>query len=101
MCEQSDKKGGFRMEETVKQNKVNKIVYILVAFFVGVFGVHRFISGHWFAGLCYLATFVIGSLLTFFFGLGFIILSIEGLVCLYDIIKAAMTTADERGDIVI
>ena len=94
-------KGDFCMEETEKKNKVNKIVYILIAFFVGLFGVHRFIAGHWFAGLCYLATFIIGSLLTFFFGLGFIILSIEGLVCLYDIVKAAITTADDRGDIVI
>jgi len=82
-------------------HKTNKVIYILLAFFFGLLGVHRFVAGHWFAGTCYLVTFGIGSLLTLFFGLGFIILGVEGLVCLYDIVKAAMTTADDFGNIVI
>ena len=88
------------MEEK-KVAGTNKVVYILLAFFFGLLGIHRFVSGHWFAGLCYLITFGIGSLLTFFFGLGCIILAIEELVCLYDVIKAAMATPDEHGNIVI
>ena len=84
-----------------KEHRINKVVYVLLAFFLGMFGVHRFASGHWFAGICYLITFGIGSLLTFFFGLGFIILSIEGCVCIYDIVKACLATSDERGEIAI
>ena len=93
------------MENEVKEvkqpKKVNKIVYILLALFLGMLGIHRFVSGHWFAGLCYLFFFGLGSLLTFFFGLGLFILGIEELFCIYDVIKAALTTADANGDIVI
>lgn len=81
--------------------KINKIIYILLALFLGMLGIHRFVAGHWFAGICYLAAFCIGSLLTFFFGLGLIILGIEGLVCIYDVIKGCLATADANGDIVI
>ena len=89
------------MEEQKDVKKVNKIVYILLALFLGLWGIHRFVAGHWFAGLCYLAVFFIGSILTFVFGLGLFILGIEGLVCIYDIIKAATAPADEYGMIVI
>lgn len=89
------------MEEAKKEKRTNKIVYILLALFFGLWGVHRFVAGHWFAGICYLVTFGIGTLLTFFFGIGLTILGIEGLVCVYDIIKAALAPADEYGGIVI
>lgn len=84
-----------------KEHRINKVVYVLLAFFLGLLGVHRFAAGHWFAGICYLVVFGIGSLLTFVFGLGFLILAIEELVCIYDIIKACLATSDERGEIAI
>ena len=91
---------GVRFKE-IKEKRTNKIVYILLAFFFGLWGIHRFVAGHWIAGICYLITFIIGSLLTWVFGLGFFVLCIEGLVCIYDIIKAACKTSDEYGNIVI
>lgn len=78
---------------------VNRILYILVAFFLGMLGVHRFIAGHWIAGLFYLAFFILGLVLTFVFGLGFFILAIEELVVIYDIVRAAFASADVQGNI--
>ena len=88
-------------KEIKQPKKVNKIVYILLALFLGMLGIHRFVSGHWFAGICYLCFFAIGSLLTFVFGLGLFILGIEELFCIYDVIKAILTSADANGEIVI
>ena len=83
------------------ERRINRIVYILLALFLGTLGIHRFAAGHWFAGLCYLFWFYVGSMLTLVFGLGLIILAIEELVCLYDIVKATLARADAAGEIAI
>ncbi|MDR0979674.1 MAG: TM2 domain-containing protein [Candidatus Nomurabacteria bacterium] len=41
---------------TVKPHKVNAIVYLLLAFFLGWLGVHRFLSGSIGMGILYLFT---------------------------------------------
>ena len=80
--------------------RVSKIAYILLALFLGAFGVHRFYAGHPIAGLGYLIATCIGGALSLF-GLG---LFFEGLVvifCIYDAIKAAFKTSDAEGKIEI
>ena len=75
---------------------VNRWIYILLALFFGLWGFHRFYAGHALAGVCYLVAFGIGTLLTFI-GVGVILLGIEGLVCLYDCVRALMADTDENG----
>ena len=87
------------IKEVPVNKGVNRVVYILLAFFFGTLGVHRFYAGHAFAGICYLLCSIIGWSLTWFLGIGFIILSIEMIFCLYDIVRAAFATADEHGQI--
>ena len=45
--------------------RVSKIIYILLAVFLGNFGIHRFYAGHTVAGICYLVATGIGALLAF------------------------------------
>ncbi|KWZ82529.1 MAG: TM2 domain-containing protein [Negativicoccus succinicivorans] len=87
------------IKEVPVNKGVNRVVYILLAFFFGTLGVHRFYAGHAFAGICYLLCSIIGWSLTWFLGIGFIILGIELIFCLYDIVRAAFATADEHGQI--
>lgn len=87
------------IKEVPVNKGVNRVVYILLAFFFGTIGVHRFYAGHAFAGICYLLCSIIGWSLTWFLGIGFIILGIEMIFCLYDIIRAAFASADEHGRI--
>lgn len=87
------------IKEVPVNKGVNRVVYILLAFFFGTIGVHRFYAGHAFAGICYLLCSIIGWSLTWFLGIGFIILGIELIFCLYDIVRAAFATADEHGQI--
>lgn len=87
------------IKEVPVSKGVNRVVYILLAFFFGTLGVHRFYAGHAFAGICYLLCSIIGWSLTWFLGIGFIILGIELIFCLYDIVRAAFATADEHGQI--
>lgn len=87
------------IKEVPVSKGVNRVVYILLAFFFGTLGVHRFYAGHAFAGICYLLCSIIGWSLTWFLGIGFIILGIEMIFCLYDIVRAAFATADEHGQI--
>ena len=87
------------IKEVPVNKGVNRVVYILLAFFFGTIGVHRFYAGHAFAGICYLLCSIIGWSLTWFLGIGFIILGIELIFCLYDIVRAAVATADEHGQI--
>ncbi|MDU2930326.1 TM2 domain-containing protein, partial [Negativicoccus succinicivorans] len=74
------------IKEVPVNKGVNRVVYILLAFFFGTLGVHRFYAGHAFAGICYLLCSIIGWSLTWFLGIGFIILGIELIFCLYDIV---------------
>ncbi|MBS6029088.1 MAG: TM2 domain-containing protein [Negativicoccus succinicivorans] len=87
------------IKEVPVNKGVNRVVYILLAFFFGTIGVHRFYAGHAFAGICYLLCSIIGWSLTWFLGIGVIILGIELIFCLYDIVRAAFATADEHGQI--
>lgn len=87
------------IKEVPVNKGVNRVVYILLAFFFGTIGVHRFYAGHAFAGICYLLCSIIGWSLTWFLGIGFIILGIELIFCLYDIVRAAFASADEHGQI--
>ena len=80
--------------------RVSKIIYILLAVFLGNFGIHRFYAGHTVAGICYLVATGIGALLAFI-GVGLILEGIVWLVCLYDAIKAAFKTSDAEGRIEI
>ena len=87
------------IKEVPVNKGVTRVVYILLAFFFGTIGVHRFYAGHAFAGICYLLCSIIGWSLTWFLGIGFIILGIELIFCLYDIVRAAFATADANGQI--
>lgn len=87
------------IKEVPVNKGVNRVVYILLAFFFGMIGIHRFYAGHAFAGICYLLCGIIGWSLTWFLGIGFIILGIEMIFCLYDIVRAAFASADEHGKI--
>lgn len=87
------------IKEVPVNKGVNRVVYILLAFFFGTLGIHRFYAGHAFAGICYLLCSIIGWSLTWFLGIGFIILGIELIFCLYDIVQAAFASADEHGQI--
>lgn len=87
------------IKEVPVNKGVNRVVYILLAFFFGTLGIHRFYAGHAFAGICYLLCSIIGWSLTWFLGIGFIILGIELIFCLYDIVRAAFASADEQGRI--
>lgn len=87
------------LKEVPATRGINRIIYILLVLFFGMWGVHRFYAGHGFAGCCYLVTFLIGSLLTGFFGIGIPILFVEVLFCLYDLVKALFATEDAEGKV--
>ena len=87
------------IKEVPVEKGVSRVVYILLAFFFGMLGVHRFYAGHAFAGVCYLLCSIIGGSLTWLLGLGFILLGIEFLFCVYDIFRAAFAKADAQGKI--
>ena len=56
------------------EHRVNKVIYFLLAFLFGAFGVHKFYAGHILSGVLFLALFVVGFFLTFVFGLGLLII---------------------------
>ena len=56
------------------EHRVNKVIYFLLAFLFGAFGVHKFYAGHILSGILFLALFVVGFFLTFVFGLGLLII---------------------------
>ena len=88
------------MEENKSVRKVNRWIYVLLAFFFGLLGFHRFYAGHIIAGICYLVVFAVGTFLSII-GVGLILLCIEGLVCLYDVIRGLIANPDADGMIVI
>lgn len=66
--------------------KVNKLVYILLAIFLGGFGVHKFIEGKVLAGILYFL---------------FCWTTIPFFLTIFDIVKVAQLPADERGDVTL
>ncbi len=36
------------------KKRVNKVIYVLITFFLGAFGIHKFYAGHIFLGILYL-----------------------------------------------
>lgn len=65
---------------------VNKVIYILLALFVGGFGVHKFYAGKTGAGVMYIL---------------FCWTFIPAIIALFDAISAAMKKADANGNILI
>ena len=66
--------------------KVSKVAYALLAFFLGVFGIHKFYAGHVLAGIIYLV-------LTLFVVTSFI----SGILSLVDFIVGLCNDSDENG----
>lgn len=56
------------------EHRVNKVIYFLLAFLFGAFGVHKFYAGHVLGGVIFLVLFVVGFFLTFVFGFGLLII---------------------------
>ena len=98
VMEEKPKMDERTVKKAEKNDGVNRWIYILLAFFFGMFGFHRFYAKHWVAGIFYILFCGIGTVLTII-GVGVFILWIEGLVCVYDIIRALMADKDEEGQI--
>lgn len=75
---------------TVPKKKVNKVTYILLAIFLGGFGVHKFMEGKTAWGISYIITTILGL---------FLIVPLIGVtvLCIIDIVKAASKPADANG----
>ena len=72
---------------SVEQNgrhKVNKLAYVLLTFFLGGIGIHKFYSGHIFLGILYLL---------------FCWTGIPSLIAFIEFIIAICKSADENGEI--
>lgn len=63
-----------RTDPVSGEHRVNKVIYFLLAFLFGAFGVHKFYAGYILSGVLFLALFVVGFFLTFVFGLGLLII---------------------------
>ncbi len=72
--------------------KVNKIVYLLLAFFLGAFGIHRFFAGRVTSGVIYLLCSTVGAIIII---PPFIII----ILVIIDFVKAVMSPADANGNI--
>ena len=66
------------------RHKVNKLAYVLLTFFLGGIGIHKFYSGHIFLGILYLL---------------FCWTGIPSLIAFIEFIIAICTSADENGEI--
>lgn len=78
------------------ETKYNKWVYILCAFFFGLLGVHSFIAKKPIQGILFIIFTILGWILSLVF-IGFIVLSIEGIIILVQIIMAVGKKSDENG----
>lgn len=67
-------------------HKVNKIAYLIITFFLGGLGIHKFFAGHIFLGILYLLFFW-----TF----------IPSLIAFIEFIIAIFKTPDGNGDIIV
>ena len=77
----------------VKTVTVDKLIYILLAFFLGALGVHKFYAGQIGMGIVYLVMCLASFL---------VIPGLVLLVCVWwEIIVAAMANADENGRITL
>ena len=77
----------------VKTVTVDKLIYILLAFFLGALGVHKFYAGQIGMGIIYLVMCLASFL---------VIPGLVLLVCVWwEIIVAAMANADENGRITL
>lgn len=86
-------------ENTSNENhKYNKVIYCLLAWFFGAFGIHAFYAGRKQEGIYFLIAGIIGILTSFLF-IGGIILLVEFVICVIQIIKAIQKPADEFGRI--
>ena len=72
------------MGEAQESKKVNKLIYILLALFLGGFGVHKFIEGKVLQGILYFL---------------FCWTTIPFFLTIFDIVKVAQLPADENGDV--
>lgn len=86
--------------EKISKNKrkYNKIVYCLLAWFLGLWGVHSFYAGKTLQGIIFILTTIIGIILSSI-GIGVFIMFIEGAICIIQIILAVMKSSDENGNI--
>ena len=66
------------------RHKVNKLAYVLLTFFLGGIGIHKFYSGHIFLGILYLL---------------FCWTGIPSLIAFIEFIIAICKSADENGEI--
>ena len=80
--------------EIMPEKKYNKVVYCLLAWFLGIWGAHSFYAGKNKQGIIFVVTTVLGFIL-----LGGIPLIIEWIICIVQIIKAVKKPADEYGRI--
>ena len=78
--------------------KYNKVIYCLLAWFFGVYGIHSFYAGRKQEGIYFLITGIIG-VLTYLFLVGMLILFVEFVICVIQIVKAVQKPADEFGRI--
>jgi len=83
---------------TNEKPKYNKVIYCLLAWFFGYFGIHAFYAGRKQEGIYFLITGIIG-VLTYLFLVGMLILFVEFVICVIQIVKAVQKPADEFGRI--
>ena len=72
------------------QYRVNKVVFCLLAFFLGGLGIHWFVAGKWKLGLCYVVMFIL------FFSIWFL-MWIPPLLALIDFVVGLTKKSDENG----
>ena len=78
--------------------KYNKVIYCLLAWFFGYFGIHAFYAGRKQEVIYFLIVGIIGTLTTFIL-VGYVIILIEFIICVIQIVKAIQKPADEFGRI--
>lgn len=73
-------------QQSHEVKKVNKLVYILLALFLGGFGVHKFIEGKVLQGILYFL---------------FCWTTIPFFLTIFDIVKVAQLPSDANGDVTL
>ena len=83
---------------TNEKPKYNKVIYCLLAWFFGYFGIHAFYAGRKQEGIYFLIVGIIGTLTTFIL-VGYVIILIEFIICVIQIVNAIQKPSDEFGRI--